>query len=161
MEILDLFDANGNPLHKTIVRASRKLNHDEYIKIVTIWINCKGKYLIQKTSKEKHSEYAVSGGHIPTGVNPTDQAVIEISEELGVTIDRNQLKYLGRILRGQVFFETYLLEDDTFDGLQLTLQESEVESVLWLYSSEIEEMISREDFRISSALQYEKLIKNL
>ena len=159
MEILDLFDINGNHLNKTMVRASRPISDGEYIKIVTIWIKCKNKFLIQKTSEAKHNEYAVSGGHVPTGTTPIEQAVIELDEELGIKITTGQLSYLGRVVRGHVLFETYLLEDDNFDTYPITLQETEVEDVLWLNSSEIEYLINKSDFRESSAMQYDKFIR--
>lgn len=159
MEVLDLFNIEGEPLGKTIIRGEHTFGEDEYIKIVTVWIKCKNKYLIQRTSEQKHSEYAVSGGHIPTGKTPAQQAVIELDEELGVQINESSLQSLGSIVKGHVIFETYLLEDDSFDTRKMTLQESEVDSVYWLTIDDIEKLINSDEFRPSSALQFNKFIK--
>lgn len=53
MEFLNLYDDNGQILSKTIVRGSKNLLENENIKLVTIWIKCKNKYLIQESSIEK------------------------------------------------------------------------------------------------------------
>ena len=159
MEILDLFDKNGTPLNKTIARGSKAFLEGEYIKIVTVWIKCKDKYLIQKTSTNKHNEFAVSGGHIPTGKTPQTQAIIEIKEELGINLKESDLNYLGNMIWGHAIFETFIVFDDQFDQYQFTLQKSEVENIDWFTSQELDQLISNSNFRTSSALQYKKFIK--
>ena len=80
MEILDIYDSNGNPTGKKITRGKDKLNENEFIKLVVVWIEYNGKYLIQKTSKEKDSVYAITGGHLTSGNSETEQIVIEVRE---------------------------------------------------------------------------------
>lgn len=53
MEILDLYDKNGKLLNKTVERGSKNLADNEFIKVVTVWLECQGRYLIQKTAKKK------------------------------------------------------------------------------------------------------------
>ena len=82
MELLDLYDNNGKLLNKTIVRGNKNFEENENIKLATIWIKSNNKYLIQKTSKEKGGEYAVSGGHVQAGLTSKQQACLELEEEL-------------------------------------------------------------------------------
>ena len=160
MEILDLFNKDGTPLGKTIQRGNKDFLDGEFIKIVTVWIKCKNKYLIQKTSPSKHNEYAVSGGHIPTGSTPQKQALVELKEELGVNLKESDLNYLGNIIIGHVIFESFIVIDDDFDKYKFNLQESEVSNIDWFTIEELNNLVHETNFRKSSALQYEKFIKN-
>ena len=54
MELLDIYDNDGNVTGRTIVRGDKtaKLNENEHIAVAVIFIeNDKGEFLIQKTSK--------------------------------------------------------------------------------------------------------------
>ncbi len=159
MELLDLYNINGGKLNKTIVRGEKNYLEGEYIKLAVIWIECKGKYLVQKCSQSKGGEYAITGGHVPAGVTSLDQIVIEVEEELGVKINKDSLRFLGSIAPKRAIFDVYLLQDDNFDTYNLTLQQEEVEDVLFLTKQEIEQLISEGTFRKSSCSHYEKFIK--
>ncbi len=64
MELLDLYDDFGNKLNKTIVRG-KVPNDGENIMLSVAYIkNKEGKYLIQKSSKEKGGFYTSTGGHV-------------------------------------------------------------------------------------------------
>lgn len=158
MEILDLYNERGELLNKTIVRGDKNFTPGEYIKLTTVWLKCKDKYLIQKTSKEKGGEYAVSGGHIPSGTKSDDQAVVELQEELNVIVAKDKLKLLGNLIAKNAIFDVYFLEDDNLDKAKFTLQKEEVESVAWLSIDEIKKLISEEKMRKSSVLQFQKFI---
>lgn len=160
MEILDIYDKLGNRTNKTTPRGNKNLQDDEYIKIVVIWIKCQGKWLIQKCSEETGGEYAVTGGHVPSGYTAENQAKIEIMEELNLKIDENRLAYLGTITRGHALFDCYLYEDNTIHNYPFVLQEEEVESIHWLNNEEIDQLIEQGLLRQSSQAQYEKYIKN-
>ena len=159
MELLGLFDNNGNYLNKSIVRGDKNFNDGENIKLVTIWIENNGKYLIQKCSKEKGGEYAVTGGHVTFGNSSPEQAVIEIKEELDLDIKMGNLTFCGNIYKPHAIFDVYILNNFYFDIDKCKLQESEVESIQWLTKSEIEQLIENNAFRKSSEMQYHKFIK--
>ena len=57
MEYLDLYDENRNLIGEKILRSrDMKIEDGKYIYIVIVFIqNSEGKFLIQKTSKEKES----------------------------------------------------------------------------------------------------------
>lgn len=161
MEYLDLYDIHGNLLNKVIARGDKNFEDGEYIKLAVIWLKCKDKYLIQKSSVEKGSDYAVTGGHVTTGFTSREQAVVELNEELGITVDKDELIYLGTIVRGShAMFDVYLYEDDNLENTTFEYQVEEVESAKWYETNEIDELIAKGLFRASSTLHYEKFIKN-
>ena len=159
MELLGLFNKEGEYLNKNIVRGNKDFKDGEYIKLATIWIKKDDQYLIQKCSEQKGGEYAVSGGHVTDGNSSKEQAVMELNEELGLIVDINDLRFLGNIYRAHAIFDVYLVADIDFDIHKCVLQESEVESVHWLTKKQIEKLIANNKFRKSSEEQYDKFIK--
>lgn len=158
MEMLQLFNKEGLPLNKSIPRGSKDFEENEYIKLATIWIKSKGKYLIQKCSAEKGGEFAVSGGHVQAGKTSKEQVVLELEEELNLHIAQTQLIFLGNIYRPHAIFDIFLCEDDGFIDKTFVLQKEEVEDVAWLSKQEISTLIKDEKFRTSSSEQFEKFI---
>ena len=157
--MLGLFDNNGKYLDKSIVRGDKNFKDGENIKLATVWIKREDKYLIQKCSVQKGGEYAVSGGHVTYGNTSNEQAVIELNEELGLDVEENDLKFLGMIQRGHAIFDVYLIENNNLNIDTSKLQEEEVESIHWLTKKQIAELIKNEEFRKSSAAQFEMFIK--
>lgn len=158
MEMLQLFNKDGFPLNKSIARGSADFKEGEYIKLATIWIKSKGKYLIQKCSKQKGGEFAVSGGHVQEGKTSKDQAVLELKEELNLQVAKNKLEFLGNIYRPHAIFDIFLCVDDAFIGKNFDLQKEEVEEIVWLSKPEIISLIEDGKFRATSAEQFEKFI---
>ena len=149
MEYLQLFDANGNPLEESIARIDKaKTPVGKYIKTVIVFIqNSKGEFLIQKTSPQKGSEWATTGGHIPFGISSIDTMHNEILEELGLDVPQEQLKFIQTEKD-----ESYAMQDNYYlridvDIASLTLQKEEVEYVRWMTIEEIQTLIAKQDFR--------------
>lgn len=159
MEILDIYDKDNKKTGKTIVRGDKNLLDNEFIKLVVIWIEDNGKYLVQKCSEEKGSVYAITGGHVATNKTAKEQAVLEIQEELGVKIKEDNLELLGTLTIKKAIFEVYMCKNIITQNTKLVLQESEVESVSWLDKMQIENLIEKDLFRKSSQMHYEKFIK--
>ena len=158
MEILDLYDINGNKLNKTIVRGN-KPSEGEFIKLTIVYLKSQDKYLVQQCSVEKGGEYAITGGHVTSGISSKDQAIVECQEELGITLDISKLSYLGNIIKKSAIFDVYLYEDDSLINFNFTLQPEEVESVHWLTKSEFENLIQLGVVRPSSCEHYNKFIR--
>lgn len=162
MEYLDLYDERGISIGEKILRRKEmKIDDGKYIKIVIVFIkNDEDKFLIQKTSKEKGSLWATTGGLVSSGYTPDETIVKEIEEELGLSVDFNELRYIETIKRGHSFQDTYYLEKN-IDIKDLKLQEEEVEFVKWLSINEIKELIEIGQFRNGNVLPFENLLKIL
>ena len=64
MEYLSVYNERREKLNKKVARGEKLLD-GEHILISIIFIeNNEGKFLMQKTSKEKGSKYSSTGGHV-------------------------------------------------------------------------------------------------
>lgn len=159
MEILDVVDRNGNPTGDTVERTKA---HAEGIphRTAHLWLlrkrDGKTQILLQKRCVQKAefpSCYDISSaGHIPAGVDFRASAVRELSEELGISAKESDLILCGHrtivtdtIFHGKPFHDRQYSQVFAmwFDGDEtvFSLQESEVESVLWMDFAECVEAV--------------------
>lgn len=159
MEYLDLYDENRNFTGEKVLRSKdMKPEEGKYINIVIVFIeNSEGKFLIQKTSKEKGSVFATTGGLVKSGSSPDRTIVEEIKEELGINVNINELKLIKTDKRGHSFLDTYYLKKD-IDIKDITVQESEVKYVSWLSKEEILKLIENNEFREGNIIPFNYLI---
>ena len=162
MEYLDLYDENQNLIGEKILRAKgMKLESGKFIKIVIVFIkNDEDKFLIQKTSKEKGSVFATTGGLVSSGYTSDETIVKEIEEELGLIINFNELKHIETIKREHAFQDTYYLEKN-IDIKDIKVQEEEVEYVKWLSIEEIKELINKGEFREGNIIPFLNLLESI
>ena len=161
MELIDLYDKNGQKLDKTYMRGdkSRKFNKNEHIPIVMIYIeNSKGEFLIQKTSKSKGSIYSSTGGHVDSGEEIDHALIREVKEEIGLDIDINEVKYLGHVITGAPIRFLYYLKKD-IDLNDLKIDKEEVESVRYMCENEIDNLIEEKLFLESHAICFNKIME--
>ena len=151
MEMFDIIDENGIP---TGLIKERGVVHREGALHATshIWIareNQKSGYdiLLQKRSSGKDSHpgcYDISSaGHICAGDEALDSALRELQEELGIAAAPEHLKEFGvqfKNYEGEFYGKPFrdrqrsilYLYTEPVDETTLTLQESEIESVIWM-----------------------------
>lgn len=159
MEYLDLYDEKKKKLNKKIVRGD-KINSGEHILLSIIFIkNKEGKYLIQKTSKEKGGLFSSTGGHVISGENSKETIIREVKEELGIDISSFELKYIGNILLGVPFADIYYLEKN-ININDIKLQEEEVESVTYMTDKKINNLIIDKKMLKSHGLIFTRFFMN-
>lgn len=150
MEILDIVDAEGNPTGKTV---ERTVAHRDGIPHRTshVWLlrrrNGAVEVLLQKRSLQKDSFPGCwdisSAGHIPAGSGYRDSAVRELREELGLTVQEDELISCGRrtirtdrVFGGVPFHDRQVSEIFAVwrdvEPSEMVLQQSEVDDVQWL-----------------------------
>jgi mutator protein MutT len=137
MEYWDLYDRNGNSLHKTKIRGP--LNKNEYHVVVNIWIkNDEGKILMTKRDPEKPwpNKWECTGGSIIAGEDSITGAIREVKEEIGIDIEN--LKFIERIIRDEYddFLDVYLYRGN-IDIEKTKLQEGEVIDIKWCTKEEV------------------------
>lgn len=162
MEYLDIVDENGNPTGETI---ERKIAHKTGVRHRTthIWIVRKKddriQILLQKRSKNKDSFpgcYDISSaGHIPAGDDFAESGLRELEEELGLTIQEEELIACGfhRVFTEDKFHgipyvdnqisKVFLLWKD-IEIEELRLQEEEIESAIWMDFEECKEAVKNQ-----------------
>ena len=143
MELLDVYDDNGNKTGKVVERgiSDTCFLANEHIAVAIIYIeNSNGEFLIQKTSKQKGGIYSSTGGHGNHGEEPINTIKREVKEELGIDISNDNIIDLGYLLFDfPIRFIFYLKKD--IDLKDITLQKDEVESISYMSINEIRKII--------------------
>lgn len=159
MEYLDIYNEKKEKLNKKVKRGD-KILANEHILVSVIFIeNSEGKFLIQKTSKEKGEKYATTGGHVLSGENSKEAIIREVKEELGLDISNEDIIHIGDLLFGIPFGEIYYLKKD-LDITKLKPQQEEVEKVEYLSKNEIIKLIENDKITKSHGLMFKKLLES-
>ena len=163
MELLDIYDSNGNRTGKTIERGKSldTLKEDEHIAVGVIFIeNDKGEFLIQKTSKEKGGEYSSTGGHIDSGETPLESIRREVLEELGINIKQDEIKEYGFIIYDKpIRYIFYLKKNINIEDIKV--QQEEVDYVKYMNITEIRNLIKTNQMLKSHGIMFEELLKRI
>lgn len=161
MELLDVYDNNGNKTGRVVVRGDKTtiFGDNEHIAVGVIYIeNNNGEFLIQKTSKSKGDNYSSTGGHVDSGETPLESIKRETKEELGLNIDNDNVVELGYLLYDRpIRFMFYLKKD--VDVNKLHTQEEEVESVKFMNIDEINNLIENGLMVESHAKIFKKVLE--
>ena len=165
-EFLDIVNENGIPTGQIVARDIAHLK-GVWHRTSHVWLVRKKKetlqILLQKRSREKESFpglYATSSaGHIPAGEEPLPSALRELSEELGIVAEPEELIHVGTFrIQYEKEFHGRLFRDNEVTQVfvyakpveieRLTLQASEVDEVRWFDLEEIWVEIHRSRKRI-------------
>ena len=175
-EYLDIVDQHGNPTGEIV---ERSVAHREgiYHRTSHVWILRNGpsgvEVLLQKRSQNKDSFpgcYDISSaGHIPAGIDWKPSALRELEEELGIMgVTEDDLILCGQrhIIHDEFFHDQpfhdrqlsniYCLWLD-IDPESLTLQEEEVESVIWINLNDCIKKIESNEPTFEHAIVLEEL----
>ncbi|MBR6948704.1 MAG: NUDIX hydrolase [Bacilli bacterium] len=160
MELLDIYDSNGNATGRKIERGDKAavLNENEHIAVAVIFIeNDKGEFLIQKTSQEKGGEFSSTGGHVDSGETPMMAIKREVKEELGYNVDDEQIEEYGFILYDMpIRYLYYLKKNIPLD--KIIIQQDEVEYVEYMSVSKINELIESNQMLKSHGIMFKELM---
>lgn len=159
MELLDVYDNNANKTGRVVERGDKSavFSDNEHIAVAIIYIeNNEGKFLIQKTSKEKGGIYSSTGGHVDHGEEPIETIKREVKEELGIDISNDNIIDLGYVLCDfPIRFLFYLKKDIDLNNVKL--QKEEVESVKYMSVDELNKIIENNEMHEAHG----KLLKNV
>ncbi len=154
-ENFDIVDENGQPIGETVTRTQA---HAEGIRHRTahIWLvrenGDKTEVLLQKRAMNKDSfpgRYDTSSaGHIQAGDEPLESAVRELSEELGIQADSDDLQFAGTFsiqyekeFHGKPFKDNEIafvyVYDEDVEIDSLSIQKEELDSVEWFDLEEV------------------------
>lgn len=159
MELLQLFDENKNMINESIERNRKtEVEPGKYFMIILLFIENNNKFLIQKTSVNKDSEYATTGGHVTYGDDALTTVIKEAKEELGLTLNKNELEEI-ETLKGKYGYVAVYYCKKNIDIKDLTIQEEEVDSLYWLNIDEINKLIEEDNFRKSNIIPFQKVLE--
>lgn len=157
-ELLEVYNEKGIKTGEIVERGN--LPKTGYILAAGVIIeNSKNEYLIQKTSKEKGSEFALTGGHVRKGESVLDCIIREVKEEIGLTLEKDELKLLGTEKHPDIplIFNFYYAKKD-IDINMLKLQNDEVEYVTFMNKETMIKYINNNEFRKTTVTTLNKFI---
>lgn len=145
-EVVDLVDEGDQiigEIAKPIVNSNPDLIHRE---IAILIHDDEGKILFQQRSRKKVVEplfWSISvEGHVSVGVLPVDAAHKELKEELGFD---TELKFVTKklIKRPNETYFAYCYKGK-YSGQKINIEEEEIEKVIFMNESELENLLRRE-----------------
>lgn len=146
MEMWDIYDNRGLKTGKIKKRADI-LNSGEYHLATEVWIiNDKSEILIQKRSSNREvlpNIWALTTGCMISGEDTLNGAIREVKEEIGMSIKRDDLKFVRRIFRTDTIWDIYFVYRNV-DLSKLTLQAEEVSDVKLVSIHEFKDMLLSE-----------------
>lgn len=147
MEKHELVDKNGNKTGKILThieaRDSNNVPNGYYISVVgVIIINEKNEILLQKRSRFKRanpSKWSIRGGKVDLGETPLDAGVRETFEEIGILLNKEELKFLSMDTNEKAHFTVYYVRKNV-DVNECKLQEEELEEVRYFKIEELKDL---------------------
>lgn len=147
MEKHELVDKTGNKTGKILThmeaRDPNNVPNGYYIPVVgVIIINGDNKILLQKRSRFKKanpSKWGICGGKVDLGETPIDAGVRETLEEIGIFLNKDELKFLSMDTNEKAHFTVYYIRKNV-DVNECKLQEEELEEVKYFKIEELEDL---------------------
>ena len=145
MEKRDLVDKNRK-ITGIITTNDANLPEGRYIQIVIIFIqNDKNQFLIQKRAIKKNGKWASTGGHIISKENSLHAILREVSEEIGLPMQENEIEMVFTKKTQDSFVDIYYAKKEV-NLSELKIQKEEVEKVKWASLEEIKKMKQKGEF---------------
>ena len=173
MEYLDILDENGNSIG---VKKERNQIHidGDWHKVVQIFIINENGIMLQQRSLKKKSDpgkwCASASGHISAGESSVDAAVKEFKEELGIELNKEEIKLIdtfkspsirfnnGKKIINNHFVDLYIVSKN-IDINKVSIQIDEVETVDYFSINKFIEMVNNKDNRLTDTpILFEHLI---
>lgn len=164
MEKYELVDKNGNKTGKILTQIeSRDINNiptGQYISVVgVVIINENNEILLQKRSKFKKinpGKWGICGGKVEIGETTLDAGIRETFEEIGIALNKSELKFLSTAKNEKAHFTVYYVRKNV-DINKCKIQEDELEELRYFKIEELENL-DNEGFEWLESLK--KLYKN-
>lgn len=158
MELLDIYDRDGNKKGITVFRGEY-IRPDDYILVVHVYIyNRNREFLIQRRSRKKKvnsGKWDITGGAVQAGEDSKAGALRETQEEIGLTLDPDAVRFVGRSISIKHLVDVYFVETEV-DIDNCCLQEEEVSEVKMIPAARLLDALKISDFQDQN---YSRIVK--
>lgn len=145
MEKHELVDKNGNKTGRILTQIElhdpNNVPNGYYISVVgVVIINDNNEILLQKRSRLKRanpSKWGICGGKLDLGETPLDAGVRETLEEIGILLNKEELKFLSMNTNEKAHFTVYYVRKNV-DINKCKLQKEELEEVKYFKIEELQ-----------------------
>lgn len=141
-ELIDVLDENGNKTGEILTREQIHRKGLCHRMVVIAIIDTQGNILMQQRSKNKAKNPGkwdvAAAGHVSSGQTSTEAAIRETLEEVGITVNEEELEYVltyknkenvEEDYRDNQIYDCYIVKRDKINLRNIKVQESEVEQV--------------------------------
>ncbi|WP_026886508.1 NUDIX hydrolase [Clostridium beijerinckii] len=163
MELRDIYNSKG---YKTGLKKERSENLEdgEYYLATEVWIiNSDSQILIQQRSSTKDilpNMWGLTTGCMVSGEDTSEGALREVKEEIGLSLEKDELNFIRRIFRQNSIWDIYFVYKD-IELSKLILQNEEVSNVKLVSIEGFNNMLlSGELFEYPEIYDILSLIKN-
>jgi len=167
MELWDIYNIKREITGKVVERDNYDFLDNEYHLVAIIWVvNKKGEFLIQRRALDKEllpGLLATHGGSVLRGESSVEGAIRETYEEVGVTLNREELTLFSSRFHGTTLYDNYIVHKE-FDLSECVIDPEEVDSCMVMTYDEIKSAVQSGDFYNYERVQvngYFDLIKGL
>ncbi len=148
MERWDILNAKGELTGETVIRHKDALKEGQFHLVVHIWLINNKKTLIQQRSYNVEilpGMWAATGGSAISGEDHLTAAKRELFEEIGVSAEDSEFKLIKKYRGRNDFVYVYAVHKN-IGVSEITMQDTEVQAVKWVTSSELAKMVADKKF---------------
>lgn len=161
MELVDVYNKRHEKLNYT--KGRRDLTNGEYRLSCFVWIiNDENKILIQQrlaTAKKCPNMWSTTGGGAKAGEDSITGTLTELKEELGITLNKEDLTFIGSFIRFNDFVEIFAANIN-IDINDIKIAKDEVQNVKWFSIDEYQKMIENGEAVSTSFSIFNNYYKN-
>lgn len=147
MEKYELVDINGNKTGKFLtdidVNDPNNIPDGHYISVVgVVIVNDNNEILLQKRSRFKKvnpNRWGICGGKVNLGESTLDAGVRETLEEIGILLNKDELKIIRMATNGRAHFTVYYIRKNV-DINECKLREEELEEIKYFNIEELQDL---------------------
>ncbi len=147
MELLEVLNENGEPTGEILDKNKIHKEGKYHKEVALILLNDRGEILLQKRASTKEIEpdkWAWHGGHVIAGETDIEAIIRETKEELGITLNKNQIKLLIKLKRDRFPNRQFTIAYYSICNLDINdfnIQKEELSEIKWFPFEKFKDMI--------------------